>query len=186
MCSEKVGLFVVLLTLCYTCDYVPVYKEIKQQDGLCATSLIPPPLGLLSSLEVQANPHLVLQALFQLVLCQRQSLLQDRNRLDGGREEGQEEEGDKEGKVSEKEEDKRKSMLEGAVQHQPDSNDYIVSVFVCVKRAACVFVCVFRQMLSAQHNQADYCSEICCLSQKTPEFLCLARILFCSPPHTVA
>lgn len=140
--QEKVVPFVVLSTLCYMCDYVPVYKEIKWQEGLCVTSLIPPPLGLLSSLEVQADLHLVLQALFQLVLCQRQSLLQDRNRLDGGREEGREEEGDKEGKASEREEDKRKSTLKRAVQHQPDSNDYIVSVFVCVKRAACVFVCV--------------------------------------------
>lgn len=29
----------------------------------------------------------------------------------------------------------RESMLERAVQHQPDSNDHIMAAFVCVKEA---------------------------------------------------
>lgn len=52
-------------------------------------------------------------------------------------------------------------MLERAVQHQPDSNDYIMAVFVCVTEAACVCL---RQMLCVQDNPADYRREICCLS----------------------
>lgn len=40
-----------------------------------------PSLGLLWSLEMQTDLHLVLQTLLELVLRQRQTLLQDRNRL---------------------------------------------------------------------------------------------------------
>lgn len=45
----------------------------------------PPSLGLVSSLEVQADLHLILQTLLELVLCQRQPLLQDRHRLEEGK-----------------------------------------------------------------------------------------------------
>lgn len=54
-------------------------------------SLVPLTLNV-SSLEMQTDFHLVLQTLFELVLRQRQPLLQDRNRLEEEEKAGEEEE----------------------------------------------------------------------------------------------
>lgn len=68
-------------------------------------------------------------------------------------------------------------MLVRAVQHQPDSNDYIMAAFVCVKEAVCVCL---RQMLCVKDNPADYCREICCLSWKQ-QSLCVWHALSLVP-----
>lgn len=77
-----------------------------------------------------------------------------RSKQSGGRrsEDRGVEEQDKERKRGRKEMDERTSMLERAVQNQPDSNDYIMAVFVCAWDRCCA--CKTIQLIIVEKSAA--------------------------------